>query len=93
MFIFYGVPDEVDQVLGDPVHVSRVVLEGGGGGERRGESRPQEVPIWAILVHHPDVVVILRPQLSVEDIGLVWRTERKLGWRPQDCVNVLNRVG
>ena len=73
----------------DGVHVGGVVLEGGGRGEGWGQAGPQEVPVLAILIHHPDVVVILGPGFSVDHICFVWRTERKPGGCPQNGVNVL----
>ena len=47
------------------------------------------MPVLAIFVHHPNVVVKLRPGLSVDHIGLIWRTERISGGVPEDGVNVL----
>lgn len=47
------------------------------------------MPVLSVLIDHPDVVIILGAGLSVDHIGLVWRTEGKLGGCPQNGVDVL----
>ena len=85
--------DEVDEVLGYPVHVSGVVLECGGGGEGRGEAGAEEVPVLTVLVHHPDVVVVLRTQVAVDNIRLIRWSQWVFGGCPQDGFNILQCEG
>ena len=71
-------PDEVDEVLGDGVHVGGVVLESGWRGEWRGEVTTEAVPLLSVLVDEADVVVVLGSQLPVNHVRLVGRSERIL---------------
>ena len=86
-------PDEVDQVLGDGVHVGGVVLQGGGGGEGRREVTAQRVPLLSVLIDHPDVIVVLGPQLSVDHISFVGRPQWVLGNCSENVDDVLQWIG
>ena len=73
-----GVSDEVDQVLGNVVHVSSVVSQGSMRCEWRCQPTAEEVPVWTIFIDHANVVVVLRSQIPVDHVSFIGRTQRIL---------------
>ena len=78
--------------MGYGVHVGGIVLEGGARLEWRGEVGSQVLPIGAVLIHHPDVVVVVGSRVPVEHVCLIRGAEREPGWVAKDSSDVL-RVG
>ena len=73
----------------DGVHVGGVVLQGCGRLEGRGEVGAEVFPLGPVLIHHPDVVVVVWPRVPVEHICLVGRAEREAGRVSKDSFYVL----
>ena len=81
--------DEVDEVLGDGVHVGGVVLESGRRGGWWREITTETVPFLAVLIDQADVIVVLGSQLPVDDVRLVRRSERILGYCSKNVGDIL----